>query len=233
MRAAGNEPGKVRHVDQIKGAHLVGNLAHAGKVNRPRISASPADNQLGAFPLRKLFQLVIVDGFRLFGDAVGDDLVRLAGKIQMMPVRQMSAMRQIQPQNRIARLQNRSVRFHVRLRSGVGLHIGVLRAKQFLRPVPRQVLDNIRKLAAAVITLAGISFGILIREHRAGSLQHGFADKIFRGDQFQAFVLAAGLVINGGGYQRIALGERAVHRIGGVFHVVFLISYTSGRCSSM
>ena len=85
-------------------------------------------------------------------------------------------------------------------------------------------------LAAAVVTLAGISLGILVREYRAGGLEHRFADKIFRGDQFQALVLAAGFVVDGGGN----LADR-IHTAGGTFCVTaeFFIffpgcSYTSG-----
>jgi len=64
MHAAGHESGKVRHVDQIKRAHSIGDLAHAGEVNGARIGAASADDQLRAFLFRELFQLVIVNGFR-------------------------------------------------------------------------------------------------------------------------------------------------------------------------
>ncbi len=158
-----------------------------------------------------LFQLVVVDCFRFFGHTVGNDLVGLARKIQMMPMREMPAVRQVQSQNRVARLQNGGVGFHVRLRSGVGLHVGVLRAEQLLRPVARQVLDDVGKLAAAVIALARIALRILVREHRARGFEHGFADKIFRGNQLQPLVLAAGFVVNGSGNLRIGFVERAVH----------------------
>ena len=129
----------------------------------------------------------------------------------MMPVREMPAMRQVQPQNRVARLQDRRVGLHVGLRSGMRLHVGMLRAEELLRPVARQVLDDIGKLAAAVVTLAGISLGILVREHRARSFEHGFADEVFRGNQFQALVLAASFVVDGGGNLRIAFEQRTVH----------------------
>ena len=162
--------------------------------------------------LGEFFQFVVVDGFGFLGHAVRNDLVRLAGKIQMMPVRKMPAMREIQPENGIARLQHRGVGLHVGLRSRMRLNVGMLRTEQLLRPVARQVLDDIGKLAPAVIALAGISLGILVREHRPRSFEHSLADEILRGDQFESFVLAASLVVDGGGNLRIVFVQRTVHR---------------------
>ncbi len=101
----------------------------------------------------------------------------------------------------------------------MGLHVGVLRAKEFLGAVPRQLLHHVGKLAAAVVALAGIALGILVGEDRTHGFEHGLADKILRGDQFQAFVLAADFVIDGGGHLRIGFVERAGHGI--IFHDVF------------
>ena len=111
----------------------------------------------------------------------------------MMPVREMAAVRQVQSENGVARLQNGRVGFHVGLRSGMGLHVGVLRAEQLLGAVARQVLDDVGKLAAAVVALARISLGVLIGEHRARGFEHGFADEVFRGDQLQALRAGGGL----------------------------------------
>ena len=216
MRAARDQSRKVRHVDQIERANFVGNLPHAGEVDDPRIRAAAADDQLWAFFLGELFQLVVVNRFGFFRDAVRNDLVGLAGKIQMMPVREVAAMRQVQAEDRVARLQHGGIGFHVGLRSGMRLHVGVLRAKQLLGAVARQVLDDVGKLAAAVVALARISLGIFVREHRAGGFEHGLADEVLGGDQFQAFMLAASLVVNGGG----DLADR-IRTAGGTWRAVF------------
>ena len=42
------------------------------------------------------------------------------------------------------------------------LDVDILGAEQFLRPVARQIFDDIDELAAAVIALAGITLGILV-----------------------------------------------------------------------
>src|SRR6185503_3774697 len=83
---AGHESGKMRHVYQVERANFVGDLAHAGEVNDPRIRAAAADDQLRTLALGNLLKIVVVDSFGFLGDAVRNDLVGFAGKIQMMPV---------------------------------------------------------------------------------------------------------------------------------------------------
>ncbi len=76
----------------------------------------------------------------------------------------------------------------------MGLHVGVFGAEDLLGAIAGEVLDDVGELAAAVIALAGVAFGVLVGEDRAGGFEDGFADEVFRGDQFEAFMLAAGLV---------------------------------------
>ena len=147
-------------------------------------------------------------------------------------MREVATVREVEAQNRVARLQHRGVCLHVGLRSGMGLDVRMLGAKQLLGAVARQVFDHVGILAAAVVALAGISLGVLVREHRSRGFEHGFADEVFRGNQLEALVLAAGFVVNGGGDLWIGFGQRTVHL--GSCHVVSLevldkVSYTSGR----
>ncbi len=123
MRATSHQSGEVGHVDEVDRAHLVGNLAHARKVDDARIGAASADDHLGPFFFGKALEFVVVDRLGFLRDAVGNDLVSLAGKIEMMAVRQVAAMRQIQAEDRVARLQNGGIRGHVGLRAGVRLHV--------------------------------------------------------------------------------------------------------------
>jgi hypothetical protein len=58
------------------------------------------------------------------------------------------------------------------------LDIGMLRAEELFGPLTRQTLNNISKLAAAVITLAGISLSVLVGKDGARSLQDCHADKV-------------------------------------------------------
>ena len=114
-----------------------------------------------------------------------------------MSVSEVPAVRQVQAENGVARLNDRGVRSHVGGRAGVRLHVGVLGAEQLLGAVARQILHHVGKFASAVIAFAGIAFGVLVGEDRAGRFQHRFAHEVFRGNQLQAFVLAALFVFDG------------------------------------
>ena len=99
-----------------------------------------------------------------------------------MSVRQMSAVRQIHPQDLIAVLNCREIHGHVRLRAAVRLHIRVIRAKQFLRAINGSLFDDIRPFTTAVIALSGITLSVLVGENRTSSFEHGFTDEVLAGD---------------------------------------------------
>src|SRR5262249_22761401 len=91
------------------------------------------------------------------------------------------------------------------------LHVGVLGVEELLHAVAREVLDNVSKFAAAVVALAGISFGVLIGEDAAGGFEYGLANKVLGGDELEALVLAALLVVNRLRDFRINFSQRAFH----------------------
>src|SRR5258708_18666308 len=99
----------------------------------------------------------------------------------------------------------------------MGLQVGVLGAEEFFGAVAGQVLHHVGKLAAAVVTPAGISLGIFVGQDRSGGFEHSFAHEVYRGDQFEAVVLAAGLVVK----------SKSDFRVGGgkaVFHTLSMVS---------
>ena len=65
----------------------------------------------------------------------GTIVVELAREVERMPVRQVAAVRQVHPEDRVARLQQREVDRHVGLRARVRLDVGVLGAEERLRAV--------------------------------------------------------------------------------------------------
>ncbi len=81
-----------------------------------------------------------------------------------MAVRQMPAVARFMPRIVSPGFSMREVHRHVRLRAGVRLHVGVLGAEQRLRAVDRELLDDVHVLAAAVVALARIALGVLVRE---------------------------------------------------------------------
>ena len=154
-------------------------------------------------------ELVVVDALVIFAHAVGHDRVQLAREVQRVAVRQMAAVRQVHAEDRVAGLQQREIHGHVRLRAGVRLYVGVLGAEERLGARDGCALDHVDVLAAAVVAAAGIAFGVLVREHRAGRVEDGTADEILGRDQLEAGVLAVQLAADRLLDLRVGLHERA------------------------
>ena len=90
----------------------------------------------------------------------------------------------------VARFQQRKEHGLVRLRSGIGLHVRRLGAEQLLDAIDRKLLGHVGVFAAAVITLARVTLGILVRELRALGFQHGAADVVLGRDQLDVVFLS-------------------------------------------
>src|SRR5580693_4212077 len=116
-------------------------------------------------------QLVVIDPLIVAAHAVGHNLIRLAGKVERMAVRQMAAMRQIHAEDRVAWLEHGRIGGLIGLRSGVWLHINIFGAEELESALAGQILHYIRKFAAGVIALAGITFGVLVSEDAAGGFE--------------------------------------------------------------
>ncbi len=97
---------------------------------------------------RMLMLLVEVDAVRVLGDAVADEMIKPARDVELHAVRQMSAVREVEAEHGVARLEDGEIHGHVGLAAGVGLDIGELRAEELFRAVAGEVLDDIDVLAA-------------------------------------------------------------------------------------
>ncbi len=156
-------------------------------------------------------ELVVVDPLVVLADAVGDDRVELAGEVQRMAVGEVAAVREVHPEDGVARLEHGEAHAHVGLGAGVRLHVGVLGPEERLGARDRERLDDVHVLAAAVVALAGIAFRVLVGQHRAGRLEHGGAHEILGGDEFDAVRLPLGLVADGCRDVGVRLRERLLH----------------------
>ena len=105
-------------------------------------------------------------------------------------MRQVAAVREVHAEHGVARLEQRHVDRHVRLRAGMRLHVDVVGAEQRLGARDGGALGDVDELAAAVVALARIALGVLVGQHRAGGFEHGAADEVLGGDQLEAVVLA-------------------------------------------
>ena len=109
-------------------------------------------------------------------------------------MRQVAAVGQVEAEHRVARLERGEIDGRVGLRAGVRLDVGVLGAEELLGAVDGELLDDVDVLAAAVVALAGIALGVLVRQHAADGLHHGRAGVVLAGDHFQAVGLALDFV---------------------------------------
>ena len=188
-RSAPCRPGRARRRNRRSGGS-------AAKSSDARIGAAARDDHLRLVLFGQAREFVVIDALVVLAHAVGHDLVGLAGKIQRMAVRQVAAVRQIHAEDGVAGLQHGGVGGLIGLRAGVRLDVGVLGAEELLGAVARQVLDDVGELAAAVVALAGIAFGVLVGEDAAGGFEDRLGGEVLAGDQFEARILALGFLLN-------------------------------------
>ncbi|CDC63331.1 putative uncharacterized protein [Clostridium sp. CAG:448] len=81
VQTGGDKTGDVCHIHHQIGADPIGNLTETGKINHARIGGSACKDQLGAGFQCQPFHLVVVDGLRFFGNAVGDNVEIFAGDV--------------------------------------------------------------------------------------------------------------------------------------------------------
>ena len=132
MHASGDQSGEVRHVHQVDGSDLVGDLPHAGEVDDARIGRAAADDELGLLAHGDGLHLVIVEGLGLAGDAVADDAVGLAAEAELVAVGEVAAVGEVESHDGVARLDDRGIGSHVGRRTGVRLHVDVLGSEELL-----------------------------------------------------------------------------------------------------
>ncbi|MCY1554788.1 hypothetical protein D9M68_913890 [compost metagenome] len=87
------------------------------------------------------------------------------------------------------------------------LDVGVVGAEQLLGPVYCKLLDDIHMLAATVVALARITFGVLVGQLGALGLHHLRAGVVLRGDQLDMVFLTLGLAANGIEERRVKIGQ--------------------------
>ena len=79
--------------------------------------------------------------------------------------------------------------------------------KSDLGAVDRQLLDPVDDLAAAVVALARVALGVLVRRHRADGLEDGRPGEVLGGDQLDLRALPLELVAEQRSDVRIDLVE--------------------------
>ena len=98
-------------------------------------------------------------------------------------------MREVKAEEGVASVEHRQEDGGVSLCAGVRLHVDPFGAEELLQPLNGQRFALVHHLATAIVALAGVSFGILVRQAAAHSLHDLVADEILRGDQLNTFQL--------------------------------------------
>ena len=140
---------------------------------------------------RQGLHLIVVQRQVLLADTVLHGFEPFARLVRGGTVGQVAASVQRHAQNGVAGLDQRLKHALVGLRARVRLHVGVRHAEQLAGALDCQILGHIDPLAAAVIALARIAFGIFVRHHRTLRFHHGARDDVFRSDQFDLMALTA------------------------------------------
>lgn len=90
----------------------------------------------------------------------------------------MSAVRQVEPEDRVAVVQDGKVGCHIGLGPGVRLDVHMVGTEELLGPLDRKRFGHVHELAAPVVAFPWVTFGILIGQGRSHRLQHGLAHEI-------------------------------------------------------
>ena len=208
MHAARDESRDVRHVDHEVGADRLGDGGEPLEVDDARIGGSAGDDELRLDFLRLLFQRIVVDALCLFVHAIGDDVEVLARHVDGAAVREVSAVREIHAHVGVAGRKQREEHRHVRLCARVRLHVDIACAEQLFRTLDGKRLNDVDALAAAVVALARVALGVLVREHASLRLHDRVAHDVLRSDQLKLVTLARKLRLQRRSDLRIGLLQR-------------------------
>jgi hypothetical protein len=157
---------------------------------------------------------VHVDERRLARDLVRRDVVQPPGDVELHPVREVAAVGEREPQDRVARRQQRVVDRRVGLRARVRLDVGVLCAEERLGAIDRQLLGDVDELASAVVALARVALGVLVGQDASLALEDRLRHEVLGGDHLERPLLALELVLEDLGDLGIDVGEGAVEEVG-------------------
>ena len=183
MGAACHQAGDMGHVHCEAGAHLACDLGHGGKVPQARVRGAPGPQQLGPLAASQVANLVEVDAAGVLAHAVLHRLEIAAGDRHVPAVGQVAAHGQGQAHDLIARFQEGEVDRQVGRRSRIRLHVGVVGAEERAGAFLGQRLQRVHELLAFVVTLAGVTFTVLVREDGTSGLQDRARDVVLRRDQ--------------------------------------------------
>ena len=182
MRAGGDEPCDMGHVDQEPCFDAFGDPCHAFEVDRARIGRAACDQQRRVHLAGPDLNPVIVEQAARAVHAVVMGVEPPPRKVRPGAVAEVPARREVETQDPVSGLQEREEHRLIRLRARVRLHVGVSGTKEFPRALDGEALDDIHILAAAVEAVAGIALQRLVADLVSELLAHRAAHDVLRSD---------------------------------------------------
>ena len=128
-------------------------------------------------------------------------------------MRQMSPRSKRHSEDRVTRLEQCDEHGLIGLRAGMRLHIGEPAPEEALGALDRERLGDIDEFASAIISAAGITFGVFVCQHRALGFQHRPGNNVLAGNQLDLELLAFLLSIDCRGDFRINLEQCVTEEI--------------------
>ena len=197
---------KVSHVHPQVCTDFVSNRAECGEVQLAGVCGPAGNNQLGALSQSQLTHLLHVNAAVLI-HAVCNNVVQLAGDVQLHTVSQVAAVCQGQTHDGVAGVQQCVHDGVVSLRAGVGLNVSVLSAEEFLHAGDSEVLNDVNEFAATVVAAAGVTLSVLVGQYRALAFEDGTGDEVLGCNHLEGVLLALALQLNGFCNLGVEVGE--------------------------
>ena len=176
----------MRHVDHQQGTDLVGNLAHTLIIPVAGISRAAADDQLRTFAEGDFLHLVVIHAAGLLLDIVFRCMIEDTRTIDRRTMRKVSAVRKVESEERIPRIEDCQKDSGVGLRPGMRLDVSPFGSEEAFDAFDGDSFALVHHLATAVVAFAGITLGVLVSQATAHCLHHLVAYEIFGSNQFNA-----------------------------------------------
>ena len=190
-----DQAGDMGGVEHEQRTDLVGDRPERLGIEATRVARRAGDDQLRTVLEGEVADLVEVDPLVAGRDPVGDEAIEDAAGVHRRPVGEVPTVVEAEPEDRVARLEQRLVHAHVGVGAGMRLHVRVLGAEQLLGALDGERLDVVDDRVAAVVALARISLGVLVGEHRSHGAHHGRRREVLAGDELQAAGLTLELAL--------------------------------------
>ena len=124
---------------------------------------------------------------------------------------QVAAGREVEAEHPVAGPDQREEHGKIGLAAGVRLYVGVCAVEQLAGALDCRLLHHVDVAPAGVIAGAGVSFQCLVGRCVTECVQHGAADGVLGGDEFDLLLLASPFAGQRLGDQRVSLSDARVH----------------------